>query len=296
MTANTMESSQLTIGVVAEIHCTPPGEPNAVWHNELRFDLGLELLDAVLHRFREHDVDVIAVLGDLSNLADRESLGRVRQKLQATGKPIILLSGNHDVTDDPGSPSGFQHFFADAATCTPPLLTALSGRSVQLLGVERDAETNTLRSLGAPISSRIGSLEIIMSHYPLLPLAETLRLAGMKHAGDLTDLEQRTSELLALTKPAIVLHGHLHVRATTVAGQILHLSFAALVEPPHECSMLTISTLPGGQLRIARSASSVLATPELQLPVLSPSEEIWSFAGEAWHNEVEKDESPRSAE
>ncbi len=285
MTANAPESSQLIIGVVSEIHCTPPGEPNAVWHNELRFDLGLDLLDAALRRFAEHDVDAIAVLGDLSHFADRESLGRVRQKLRSSGKPIILLSGNHDVTAEPGSPSEFQHFFADAATCTPPLLTALNGRSVQLLGVERDAETNELRSLGAPIATREGTVNIIMSHFPLLPLAETLQLAGMKHAGDLTDLDVRTSELQTLIEPAVVLHGHLHVRATTVTESVLHLSFAALVEPPHECTILTISTLAGGEMRVARSASSVRPTHVERLPVLVPSDEIWSFEDQSWRNQ-----------
>jgi hypothetical protein len=121
-----------------------------------------------------------------------------------------------------------------------------------------------------------------MSHYPLLSLAETLRLAGLKHAGDITDLDQRTRELDLQNEPTVVLHGHLHVRATTVRGRVLQLSFAALVEPPHECSILTVRTADGGDLRIERSATSVHAANVTSLPLLSPSGEIWSFDGGSW--------------
>ncbi|MBX3072211.1 MAG: metallophosphoesterase family protein [Thermomicrobiales bacterium] len=282
MTSDKREDSTLTIGVVSEIHCTPPGEPNVSWHNELRFDLGLSLLEASLASFARHDVDVIAVLGDLTNFADLESMQRVRRMLRATGKPVIVLSGNHDITADDHAASGFQRFFVDDATCAPPLVASFHGYDVQLLGLERSAETNALSSLGPPLASHNAGLNIVMSHYPLLPLAETLGLAGLKHAGDITDLDQRANELDSLTEPALVLHGHLHVRATTVRGRVLQLSFAALVEPPHECSVLTVRTTVGGDLRVERSATSVHAANVTSLPLLSPSDEIWSFDGGSW--------------
>lgn len=276
--------SSITFGVVSEIHCTPPGEPNVSWHNELRFDLGLSLLKSSLASFSTAAVDAIAVLGDLTNVADRESMHRVRRMLRATGKPVIALSGNHDITADLGSANDFQQFFTDEFTCTPPLATAFGGHAVRLLGLTRSPETNALTSLGAPLSAS-DDLAIVMSHYPLLPLTETLHDAGLKHAGDITDLVVRSSELAGMTGPTIVLHGHLHVRATTVAGSVLHLSFAALVEPPHECSTLTLSGTPEGGYFVERRAASVQPYAVDRIPVLVPDRERWSWDGVSWQSE-----------
>jgi len=281
---DTPQSSKLVIGVVSEIHCTPPGEPNVSWHNELRFDLGLDLLETVLTRMERFNVDIIAVLGDLSHFADVESLARVRRLLRATGKPVITLSGNHDITAEPGSPATFQQYFADRITCAPPMVTTLNGFAVQLLGLERDEDSNLLNSLGPPFEPRTATTSLIMSHYPLLPLAEILEQQGLKHAGDLTDLADRTRQLSALTQPTIVFHGHLHVRATTVAGSVLHLSFAALVEPPHEYSIVTITGNQDGFLQIERAASSVYAFDAPRSPVLSSGREQWRFASMQWNN------------
>lgn len=273
--------SVITLGVVSEIHYTQSGEPNVSWHNELRFDLGLSLLESALTAMLAENVDAIAVLGDVTNRGDRESMQRVQRQLQDSDKPVIVLSGNHDITAADRSAPDFQQFFTNDTTCAPPLTTKFGGFAAQLLGLTRSPETNLLTSLGDPLPSTSEAV-IVMSHYPLLPMTEALRFADLKHAGDISDLEIRSRQLADRHGPTLVMHGHLHVRATTTAGSVLHLSFAALVEPPHEVSIVTISET-SGEFAVGRRAISVLPAAVERLPVLSPDREHWAWNGAAWH-------------
>ena len=254
----------------------------AAWHNELRFDLDLDLLSRAVEFLSDDDVDVIAVLGDLTHFGDKDSGGWVLDELLAAQRPVFLVPGNHDITSSQHSLRRFTKYFSEKQVVPGPLSSSLQGAALSLYGVTRDAANNQLRGVAPEMLPGDVPLHLVLSHYPLLPMEETLSKSGLKHAGDLNNLSELGEKLLKSQFPVLVLHGHLHVRATTVSGPMLHFSFAAIVEPPHECSIVSLTRTDNGVLQVRRSAKSVHPSSVEHLPVLSPVRETWQFVQGAW--------------
>src|SRR5437763_561283 len=89
------------IGVIADSHVSVDErrfEPVS-WHNEFRLPDSLARFTAALAHPHVAGADVVTVLGDLVHWGDRASLRAVVDAAGACGRPVILLSGNHDVTE-----------------------------------------------------------------------------------------------------------------------------------------------------------------------------------------------------
>jgi predicted phosphodiesterase len=273
----------IRFGILAEIHHAPTGTPRSSWHNELLLDRSDELLDLALTKIEKHDIDELVLLGDLTNDATTESFSAVHDKTMRPGVPVLAVPGNHDI-NEPGALTPFVARLDSAPFASAPrLLQRQPGIATMLVAIDRDGSTNTLHSSGFPDVYRLsGQTLLVFSHYPLLPMESRLRDAGLKHAGDLSDRQQIGERLLNHDGPVVVVHGHLHVRAAIAEQNILHLSCAALVEPPHEVTVLELNLKASGRQYVDRTAIDVLESEAVRMPVLVPRSEHWVYDGQAW--------------
>ena len=126
-----------------------------------------------------------------------------------------------------------------------------------------------------------GDLVVLATHFPMISRAGALAERGLAYAGDLLDGSSILAGLRASVAPVVALSGHLHARDSTSEGSVLQLAAAALVEAPYEVSIVEISRSERGWT-VERSCSSLGDVGELDLPVLSPAFERWSWMGGAW--------------
>jgi hypothetical protein len=122
----------------------------------------------------------------------------------------------------------------------------------------------------------------VLTHFPAYAMAPMLADAGLKHAGDLTNREPLLEALAGLSGPVLIVNGHLHVHATIADGRMLQLSVAALIEPPHDVSIVTVGFDEAGNPWVRRQASGLFEVPGVSLPVLSDREERWQVVDGAW--------------
>ncbi|MGE3798836.1 MAG: metallophosphoesterase [Thermomicrobiales bacterium] len=277
--------SSTTLGVIAEIHFAPDDTAPVRWHNVVHLDRTRELLDRAIEYFCDQRLDALVLLGDLSNAADPESLRYVRDRVASLNVPVLVVPGNHDIDAHPLSRDRFRdHLSADQFAVAPASMTLTHEVDATLVEIQRDAQTGRLAS--SRLSWNAGpakSLHAVFTHFPLKDMEPELTDADLKHAGDLSDRESLWSQLLQAESPVVVVHGHLHVRAASTEGRLLHLSCGALVEPPHEVSVLRITTLANRDLRVDRTAHAVWESPVEKSPVLSPAHESWRFADGHWN-------------
>jgi predicted phosphodiesterase len=270
-------------GVIAEIHRAPPGTSRVSWHNELLLDRTDELLGLAMDTIGSETIDALVLLGDVTNSADDASYAAVLEKIAVFEAPVLALPGNHDV-DEHGALARFNdHLSATNITVAPAVNQDRPGIAGILVAIERDPLTRSLESFGFPdLSSFAGRTLLIFSHYPLLPMEDRLRDAGLKHAGDVADRQDIADRLFEHDGPVVVVHGHLHVRATEAHANVLHFSCAALVEPPHEVSIISIAYDSVGGLEVRRRAITVESSKVARPPVLAPLNETWSYDGTRW--------------
>ena len=270
-------------GIIAEIHRAAAGSPRVSWHNEMLLDRTDELLALAIERGKSSHVDYLVLLGDLTNIADDESFSVVLSAVGDCGVPVLALPGNHDI-DQHGALASFgDRLTAPDVSVAPAELRDTSGATIVLVAIERDAKINALKSSGFPdLRPYNGKPLLVFSHYPLLAMHERLSDAGLKHAGDLSDRQHIENLLLHHDGPVVVIHGHLHVRASAAEGNILHHSCAALVEPPHEVNIFSIDLDWQSRFVVGREAISVQDSAAAAIPVLSPPSESWIFEHGAW--------------
>ena len=123
-------------------------------------------------------------------------------------------------------------------------------------------------------------------------MVDDLAAAGLKHAGDLIDRDDCADGFLRSREPVLVVHGHLHVHAAMISGTMLHLSTAALIEPPHSAAVVTITRDDGGIL-VERSALSLHESAVDRMPIMSPMRAAWRWSGDGW-SQVDFDASLNS--
>ena len=121
-----------------------------------------------------------------------------------------------------------------------------------------------------------------MTHYPVLDFEPDLAAAGFKHSGNLTNRAEIEASLRQSGAPTVVIHGHLHIHEARISGPLLHLSCAALIEPPHQVSVIEISGTPDHR-EVARWSQSVRAFDVERLPVFAPDNGRWIWRGDAWN-------------
>jgi predicted phosphodiesterase len=278
----------MKLGVITDIHLYP--DPNTeqrfAWHNPYPIKRAMAQYDAALERCKVEAVDAVVILGDIAHIGDYACLEAAIERAAAMGKPVWVVPGNHDCT-----------VRADAVASA----VSRHGHSrVTLLDTvgERNGVLASWRVAGLPIASDNGgnsmraleqlALEVwlddpvlFLTHFPMLSLVEHCATAGLKYAGDLSDFSEMTTLLHQRIAPTLVLHGHLHVRDELAQGSMLQLSFAALIEPPHEMAILELVG-DAGELTIHRRNISIASYSAEQLPVLARDETRWQLRDKVW--------------
>ncbi len=122
---------------------------------------------------------------------------------------------------------------------------------------------------------------MVLTHYPVLDFEAEFAQAGFKHSGNLTNRAEIEVDLRASGAPTIVIHGHLHVHDARISRSLLHLSCAALIEPPHHASVIEIATGEDG-IVVERWAHSLQTFAVEHLPVFAPEHGRWVWADGTW--------------
>lgn len=279
-----MDRPQVRLGIVSEVHIVPPGSPPSTWHNPLLFDQAEALFRSALARCVEQDVDAIAILGDLTHYADPASFAVVRRALEEVDLPVYVLPGNHDLDGSEKPLAAFQTALDLPQITIPPRTVALTPEiDLALISLEPQPGSRKYAAVRSRAESgNDAMLTVVLTHFPAFAMQELLAGADLKHAGDLVNREPLLEALAALPGPVLILNGHLHVHATIVERRTLQLSVAALIEPPHDVTIVEIGIDDVGRPRIERGASELMVIPGVALPVLSPRQESWHFSGERW--------------
>lgn len=269
-----------TIGVISDIHLSPPGTPPDGWHNPYPLGQAREMLARAIARCAEENVDAVVLLGDLTHTGDLASLAAVIAETTSLACPVHVLPGNHDFALPPRevravvereggarltyAPAAFS--VADGLHATTAMLELRSGSGFHASALPRVPD-------GAPL--------VVFTHFPVLETRERVRAWGFRHSGDLANRADLAATLAGGERPAVVVHGHLHVRDALASGAVLQLGCAALIEPPHELTVIEIES--DGELTVTRRTESVATyAPSLRLPVLTPAVQTWRCAGGAW--------------
>lgn len=280
----TDDRTLLRIGLIADPHVdlNPPGAQS--WHNPYRLEESATMLDQAFARCRTEGVDLIVVLGDLSDRGDAPAFARVIETAAAQGCWTYLLSGNHDIAD---GGVRLRQMVADAGA---PLVTQgpfvgqrLAG-SVTLCAVDIEASSNPwVGQLRAPLAgtAQEGDLRCIFSHYPLIPLDELLQEGGFRHPGDLADFAEVHASLMRGAGPQLVFSGHLHVRGEWVLGHTLNIGCGALIEPPHDVTIVDLDRIDG-RFSVARRSVSIRGYDVERVPILTSERRSWSVEGGIW--------------
>lgn len=270
----------MRLAVLSDTHLAPAGTPPTAWHNAIDFDRAEPLLRAAVAALATEQADAVAFLGDLTHFGDPASVNRALDLVASLDRPIWAVPGNHDLDSEPGALTEAGERAISSVTVAPWATASTAGFGVA--GVDlANAETAAPESIAALRNARNASPLVVLTHYPVLSLADQLAAEGLADAGDVTNRDDLDAALRPRSGPTIVLHGHLHVRASRVRGRILQLSGAALIEPPHECWIVDID--PGDVATTVTRRSIVVAESDVpRAPVLSPEKVVWTYAGGAW--------------
>lgn len=279
-----MANAAIRLGVITEVHIVPPGTPEGFWHNPFLFDQAEALFGQAVRRCEELGVDAIAILGDLTHFADPGSFAGVRRVLETTDLPVYVLPGNHDLDKSDHPLAAFQTALDLPNVIYAPQSLGLTPEiDLSLVGLEPgggDRGYAAVRSRAA--TGNDPKLNLILTHFPAYAMQPMLADAGLKHAGDLTNRESFQQALAGIPGPVLIVNGHLHVHATVLDGRILQLSVAALIEPPHDVTLLEIGIAEAGNPWVSRQASALFEVPGVTLPVLSERSERWCIVDGAW--------------
>ena len=273
----------MRLGIVTDIHFSPAGTPPGRWHNPLVYDRADELLDSAIGFFEDKQLDAVVVLGDLSNFGDATSIARGVAALGRIAVPVYVVAGNHDalqsidlwrtiIESGTSGQIGLPH--ASQTGSFPIRVTGIG----EIHGTAAENEWHIPDgSITAPSDEPL----VILVHFPLLSRVEEINAAGLKFAGAF-HWDRTEAELLARTAPTILLHGHLHVRHTTVERSILQIGFASLIEPPHAVAIVEIEE-SAGEIIVSVEHHDIASYDVPVLPVLSPAESTLTFTDGAWN-------------
>jgi Calcineurin-like phosphoesterase len=274
----------LRIGVIADTHVVVDDRAaEAVsWHNPFRLADSLERLERAIDHSFVRDADVVVVLGDLAHFGDRPSLRAVVDAFASCAYPVVLLSGNHDVTepevrlDDVVCEVGAPNVWSPGKATVPAALVALfadAGLGLQVVDVTAMWPEPTRPFAVAArtvIAVPPGSPGLTLTHFPLLDFQERCEGAGFLYSGHLEQLAARP-DLEGGWRPHVVFNGHVHARAVTRVEHTLQISFAALVEAPYEIAAVEVQA-DGGALDVSYECASLHDVEEEKVPVLDPEQ------------------------
>jgi Calcineurin-like phosphoesterase len=266
------------IGVLSDLHCElePAGSS---WINAFESEHLDRRTDAALAWFSEAEVDLILLLGDSVQFANRRDLAHVFARLAAAEvAPVATVNGNHDL-----------RLGAEFAECAREhrirLLYdepfELAGVSVIGVAVDRGPKPPQYVGRAGGWGSEADIL-VIASHFPVLSEASRVAAAGLPYAGDLVNRAELEGRLRSDPRPKVVLGGHIHVRCSTHDGLLLQFTVGALIEPPFDATLVEIDATSLSARRTARRLGEVAPID----PVFAADDERWQKSDERWEIEV----------
>lgn len=181
------------------------------------------LFDRLTVLARELEVDRVVITGDLSNLALEQEFEHIAAKLEAVGRPVTVIPGNHDTyTRGAERARRFEamlgHFMhgeraGDGHERYYPFVQRYG--DVALIGVSTAQASLPLYAVGTVGAAQLGRLDeilarlgdegltrIVLIHHPVMP-----GVALRRH--DLIDLDA-FGQVIARRGAELILHGHEH--------------------------------------------------------------------------------------
>jgi predicted phosphodiesterase len=279
--------SNMRIGILSDLHCDLAPSRERRWIN--RYEL-LELprrLDSALEIFSRERPDLLIILGDTTELGEREAFDFVFGKVRtSSGTPIAAVAGNHDggraavVT---GNVDGGVHQGALAASAPAHGIhfldaVATSAAAIPLLGVgiARAAAPRSEYVGSLPTLPDDGPLTIVASHFPLVSHEIEITAAGLPYSGDLVNRARLEALLHRSGAPTVVLSGHVHSRCSAASGNVLQITVASMIESPFECTVVDID-VDDDSLFVRRRAFT-LGEPAEVNPVFAPADDRWEWS------------------
>ena len=250
--------STLTIAAATDLHVNPASQTKGPV-NPLE-PCHMEIVDAFLWDVASRDVDVLLLLGDITNqgrAAQHEALLAMLRKAQKSGLVILALPGNHDIGEvDSVTFAGLYQDFGygrayslDDASLSYSVL--LDGRLFLLLDTngysgQQGTAFLTDRTLSwmerqLAVAREKGWQVIAAGHYPLCTGHSTPFTNGKRAIG-----------LLEAYGAPLYLCGHLHKRCVTVQGSLTELVVDQTIAYPCAYAMLTLEADGGIEYRPQR--------------------------------------------
>lgn len=254
----------MRIGVLTDLHVTDHPDGDGFWHGPFDFAGVTDRIRRGVELLTRAGIDLLAVLGDLSDAGDPADEAATRALLDDAEPPVIFLPGNHDVRDGARAPEGVPSPASGAAGLEP----VEGGIDVVLPELDRPGPD--------PV--------VLLTHYPVLARLEAYTALGLKHSGDLHNRAEAEAVLQALDHPVVAICGHLHLRETTADGNILQVVCGPLIEAPGDVTLVEVQ---GGNVH-RRVLASMPFTADGPSPVLAPADETWRWDGEGWSSEISR--------
>jgi hypothetical protein len=264
----------------------------ASWHNEYHLTDSLDRFAAALAHPLCATADAFAVLGDLVHYGDARSLRAVVDASSSYDKPVLLVSGNHDVLEADVRVTPFVDAKAGANVTSPlarasiaPIAAIVDRAGLDLVVHEVTAVTSRreqpfdVEVVGAATGQRP---TLLLSHFPIGSLEREARDAALLYSGHLTQLAPL---VVAPMTPTLALSGHQHLRGVAVEGPLLQIVFAALVEAPYDVAVVDV-VYDADRLHVEYECASVREIDRAHVPVLAPDRGAFVWTGASWTADV----------
>ena len=244
----------MRIGILGDLHIGGTGEGR--WHNRLLLDQAENIARASVSQLNQQDLDLVVVLGDLTNAGTADTLGVVRDILSSLSVPWYVVPGNHDT---PALETGSfnrafgPHVPAQYCCCGhigmvffTQLLPVSGGLGDLRVDLDMDRAVMEQMEMHQPAAL------LVFSHYPLASegayaLRQNAAYAG--HVRNGPDVLRQTARLAR--GKVVVFCGHLHWHHVKRSSRWVQCSTAAMIEYPMECRLvsvegdvISVSTLP----------------------------------------------------
>ena len=268
----------MRLGLLSDLHCelAPPRQRS--WINVYEpHRLGLRL-ERAARIFDAEQPDIVLLLGDIAELADRPAFDFVFARIHELRSPLIAaVAGNHDGGADTKA------LEASVAAHGIRLLrgeaVGIRGASLVGLGIAPVASGGSAFSAEVPELTGQGAVTIVASHFPLCSYAAQLTAAGLPYSGDLANRAAIESLVCQQGLPAVAVSGHVHARCASAAGPLLQLTVGALIEAPFDCAIVDVQG--DGDVTVRRRTFTLGDAPRIN-PVFAPADERWRWSGDHW--------------
>ena len=272
----------MKLGIVTDSHLGPGGTRVGAWHSDFYVSDTVTAFRYALQTCVEAGVEGVVLLGDISNSGDDWSVERGVRLAARTVLPVWVVSGNHDCFKRVEAVKDAVHRVgaSNVRLATPDGTMVEEVRAAGVSTTMDDAWVS--RAAGRPEVSSWGEEPVVwLTHYPLISFEETTREAGLLYGDELADREEILQSLTERSAPTVVVSGHVHLRVDSIAGPVLQLACAALVEPPFEVSILEVERANGlATVRVENAA--LVPSLTVRTPTFVPPKREWIYDEEKW--------------